>query len=109
MIDMPRFQIIVKQLSSASCLLDIQIIDPQTGDELRGHVVGPVSKTSSTIELVYPLKRNSEILHQAEVVIPEPNFWSEANPLEYRATLEIWNKGQRVHHETIVVQLKLSW
>ncbi len=107
MIDMSRFQIIVKQLSSASCLLDIQITDPQTGDELRGYVVGPFSKTSSTIELVYKLKLKGKSFHQSEVAIPEPNFWSESNPLEYRAILELLSEGQKVHHETIVVQLKL--
>lgn len=104
-----RFQLAVKQLSVACCQLEIQLVDPQTGEVLRGRVTGPHSETTSVIELAYPCQPHPHHPERlVEVIIPEPNFWEETTRLYYRAELEIWQHQQKTKQETLILRLGRS-
>ncbi|MCX7665244.1 MAG: hypothetical protein N2112_06850 [Gemmataceae bacterium] len=103
-----RFQLSVKQLSAACCRFEIQLIDPQAGEVLRGQVTGPHSDSTSVIQLAYPCQPHPHYPERVEVIIPEPNFWEETTRLYYRAELEIWQHQQKTTQETLILRLGRS-
>jgi hypothetical protein len=44
----------------------------------------------------------------AQVLIPEPNLWTEATPFVYDGTVELWQDGQRCDTARVSVGLKLG-
>jgi hypothetical protein len=83
-------------------------ITPTT--ELRGRLMGPTCRYSSTVEVAYPLRplTKSQKPPASEgpaltmrVVIPEPSFWDPESPFLYRGPVELWEHGRRVEQVTI--------
>ncbi|MCS6852084.1 MAG: hypothetical protein NZ700_13055, partial [Gemmataceae bacterium] len=80
--------------------------------ELRGRLVGPRCRFSSTVEVAYPLRpaRPAETVPgavAARVVIPEPCLWDPDSPFVYMGPVELWSAGQRLAEVSVVHPLRV--
>lgn len=79
------------------------------GCELRGKLMGPSCRFSSTVEIAYPLRPVAgQIGTLAEVLIPEPCLWDTQSPFLYQGTLELWQEG-RLCHQIPFSHVLRSW
>jgi len=89
--------------------------------EVRGRLIGPHCRYSTTVEVAYPLRNvfgrpamlgsfpRGHILLRA--VIPEPSVWEPECPFVYDVLIELWQDGERcdqsqVRHALRRMQLK---
>jgi hypothetical protein len=73
---------------------------PAPGLELRGRLMGPRCRYSSTVEVAYPLRpfpRPPQGLTglAARVAIPEASLWDPESPFFYEGPVELWQDGRR--------------
>lgn len=80
-----------------------------TGDlELHGRLVGPRNAYAETIEVAYPLKplpREGELL-RARAIMPDPCFWSPAQPLWYEGQFELRRGGGKIAERRLPICLR---
>jgi hypothetical protein len=80
----------------------VDAVTPTT--ELRGRLLGPTCRYSSTVEVAYPLRPLGR--HQkppdsegpfvtARVLIPEPSLWDPVSPFLYHGRVELWQESER--------------
>jgi hypothetical protein len=102
-----------KRLSSAEAelwvVVHVERINPST--QLRGSLVGPRCASAETVQIAYPLKPISPAGHDeniliGRVLIPEPNFWTNATPFVYEGNVELWHEGQRTDIKPIRAMFK---
>jgi hypothetical protein len=95
--------------AEADLTLVVNLDDPSLADaELRGRLMGPRSAYAETVEVAYalrPLPREGERV-RAQVLIPEPCFWSPEKPLLYQGPVERWQSAERKEQTTLVLGLK---
>jgi beta-galactosidase/beta-glucuronidase len=104
----------IRRLSVAEaevCLtVEVERLTPET--ELRGKITGPRCPGVSTVEVAYALRplsgstAASDKALRAQVVIPEPNLWTEKTPFIYEARLELWQDGEPADRANLQVGLK---
>lgn len=104
----------VRRLSptEAEVWITAEVDQVTLGTELRGRVVGPRCPGISTIEIAYPLRpRSSDAAARtltAQVIIPEPNVWTEQTPFFYLGFLELWQDGERLDTANLSLALKYA-
>jgi len=76
-------------------LAEVEIAVTGPADEVRGRLMGPSCRFSSTVEVAYPL-RPVEALPAAilQATIPEPCFWEPQSPFLYHGPVEFWRDGK---------------
>jgi hypothetical protein len=71
--------------------------------EVRGRLMGPRCRYSSTVEIAYPLRPFSRPPQlpaglspslTMRVVIPEPSLWDPESPFLYEGPVELWQDGR---------------
>ena len=77
--------------------------------QIAGSLTGPFSKGTHTLPATLPLRETagSPGLH-AEVVVPDPCFWSAETPYLYRLRIEFSRGGKPFSHEEQLIGLQPS-
>jgi len=101
-----------QRLSSAEAeiRIDVEVDGQHRPFEVRGHLSGPRSTHSETIQLAYPLKQvvMGDGKYRGRVLIPEPNLWKPETPFTYEGVIELWHDGKKIESKPIVVCFKAS-
>jgi hypothetical protein len=68
--------------------------------EVRGRLMGPRCRFSTTVEIAYPLRtfgRKPEGLPELtmRVIIPEASLWEPQSPFLYEGPIELWEDGRQ--------------
>jgi hypothetical protein len=86
----------------------VAAVTPAT--EVRGRLMGPTCRYSSTVEVAYPLRPLARRQTAPDslgpsvtmrVVIPEPSFWDPVSPFLYHGPVELWQDGDRAEQVAI--------
>ena len=77
--------------------------------KIEGSLTGPFCKDTHTLPATIPLRETagSPGLH-AEVVVPDPCFWSAETPYLYRLRIEFSRGGKPFSHEEQLIGLQPS-
>ena len=88
--------------------LDSQVSAPHRW-QITGSLTGPFCKDTHTLPATLPLRETvgSPGLH-AEVVVPDPCFWSAETPYLYRLRIEIARGDTPFSHEEQMIGLQPS-
>jgi hypothetical protein len=96
--------------ASAEVWVTVQLDEVTATTELRGRLMGPTCRYSTTVEVAYPLrplaKNQKPPASEGPAVtmralIPEPSLWDPVSPFLYRGPLELWQDGERVDQVTL--------
>src|SRR5262249_11539683 len=67
---------------------------PRSTTQVRGRLVGPRCRYSSTVEVAYPWRewsrqyeKEGEPHLSSRIIIPEPSFWDPESPFLYQGVL----------------------
>ena len=68
--------------------------------ELRGRLLGPRCRYSTTVEIAYPLRPfpgtpPAVDALEMRIIIPEPSFWDPESPFLYEGPIELWQDRRR--------------
>ncbi len=81
--------------------------------QVRGRLMGPRCRYSSTVEVAYPLRECSRQYEKEgqphillRVIIPEASFWDPESPFLYEGPVELWQKGQLCDQRQLIIGLK---
>jgi hypothetical protein len=79
--------------------------------EVRGRLLGPRCRYSTTIEVAYPLRPlpaavSAGAARTCRVIIPEPSFWDPESPFYYRGPVEVWLGNDKVAETHLRLGLK---
>jgi len=76
--------------------------------EVRGRLMGPRCRYSTTVEVAYPLREwkrayeKEDVPHLSmRVIIPEPSLWDPESPFLYEGPVELWQKKERCDQRTL--------
>ncbi len=106
---LPSYQIRIHSLDQARA--DVRIVfDNLPADvEVRGRIMGPRCPGVSTVEVAYWLRPLSgEAPGTYQVLIPEPNMWSEQQPFRYEGPVEFWRDGTLVGQVNVSIGLRFG-
>jgi hypothetical protein len=86
--------------AAISILVELEQLTSTT--QIRGRLIGPRCRYSSTVEVAYPLRewvreRHAQKPHPhigLRVVIPEACFWDPDSPFLYQGPIELWQDGE---------------
>jgi len=106
----------IRRLSAAEAevWVTVELEELTGGTELRGKLTGPRCPGVTTVEVAYPLRplprpaEGSANTLLVQVLIPEPNLWTEATPFVYSGRLELWQDGECADVTNLAVGLKQS-
>src|SRR5438128_127928 len=86
--------------------------------QVRGRLVGPQCKYSSTVEVGYLMREHSRQYAKEgdprlnlRVIIPEPSLWDPQSPFSYEVFAELWQSGKpsdQVRASHCLCSLKLT-
>ena len=77
--------------------VELEQITPTT--EVRGRLMGPRCRYSSTVEVAYPLRPVADtgpLRRGFRVIIPEACMWDPVSPFLYEGPVELCEEGRRV-------------
>jgi hypothetical protein len=101
-------ELIDRSLEPASAEVWVHVEPEQAADglELRGRMMGPRCRYSSTVEVAYPLRPlprppQGEPGLLARVVIPEASLWDPESPFYYEGPVELWQDGRRCDRRVV--------
>jgi hypothetical protein len=90
-------------LIPAEAELRVRVVPDYVGPgiEVRGRLMGPTCRFSTTVEVAYHLRPvpGAELLWR--VIIPEASLWEPECPFLYQGPVELWQEGQRCDRRII--------
>jgi len=89
---MIRLQTLTLDPVRAEIALDLSAWPLESGDEIRGKLVGPQCRYASTIEIPYPIRKKPGT-PSYHVLIPEPSLWTPQTPFVYSGKIEWLRDG----------------
>jgi hypothetical protein len=99
-----QLMVFMQRLDPAEAEIWISVYPEEltAGTEVRGRLMGPRCRYSSTVEVAYPLREwkrayeKEDVPHLSmRVIIPEPSFWDPESPFLYEGPVELWHKKER--------------
>jgi hypothetical protein len=89
--------------------VDAEGLSPEA--EVRGRLLGPRCRYSTTVEVAYPLRPLPAAVsagpgRTCRVIIPEPSFWDPESPFYYRGPVEVWLGNDKVAEAALRVGLR---
>jgi hypothetical protein len=105
---LPTYRTRIHSLDQAHADVRVMFDDLPAGVEVRGRLMGPRCPGVSTVEVAYrlrPLPREAGIY---QVLIPEPNMWSPAQPFRYEGPVDFWQDGELVGQVTVSLGLRFG-